>query len=104
MTRPRTDLAALLRIPRNLDSDSTAIWTRIPRQTGQSERSDAGLKGFTLSRVLGSSFWPVVEHANVFSAVIWREAQRYPRPPVRLRSLYSRLAGEPRTVYDRGIG
>ena len=33
-----------------------AIWTVIPRQTGQSERSDAGLKGFTLSLVLGSNF------------------------------------------------
>jgi hypothetical protein len=45
-----------LRIPRNLDSDSTANWTRIPCQTGQSERSDAGLKVFTPSPVLGSSF------------------------------------------------
>jgi len=45
-----------VRIPRKLDSDSTANWTRIPRQTGQSERSDAGLKGFTLNIPYGSSF------------------------------------------------
>ena len=32
----------LLRIPMNLDSDSEPNWTRIPEQTGQSERSDAG--------------------------------------------------------------
>ncbi len=44
-------------IPRKLDTDSTANWTPIPRQSGQSERSDAGLKGFTLSFVLWSSFW-----------------------------------------------
>jgi hypothetical protein len=35
-------------IPRKLDTDSTANWTPIPREPGQSERSDAGLKGFTL--------------------------------------------------------
>ena len=35
-----------LRIPLKLDTDSTANWTLIPRETGQSERSDAGLKGF----------------------------------------------------------
>ena len=38
-----------------LDSDSTANWTVIPRQTGQSERSDAGLMGCTPRRLLGSS-------------------------------------------------
>ncbi len=46
-----------VRIPRKLDSDSTANWTRIPHETGQSERSDAGLKGFTLGLVRRSSFW-----------------------------------------------
>jgi len=55
-----------LRIPRNLDSDSTGNWTRIPRQTGQSERSDAGLKGFTLSLALRSSFWPARGYGNGF--------------------------------------
>jgi len=30
-----------LRIPPNLDSHSSANWTPVPRQTGQSERSDA---------------------------------------------------------------
>jgi uncharacterized protein (DUF4415 family) len=29
-------------IPRKLDTHSTPNWTLIPRQTGQSERSDAG--------------------------------------------------------------
>ena len=52
-------------IPRKLDTDSTANWTRIPRESGQSERSDAGLKGFTLSLVLRSSFWPG-------KAAVWR--------------------------------
>jgi hypothetical protein len=52
----RGELRRWMRIPRTLDSDSTATWTPIPRQTGQSERSDAGLKGFTLSLVLGSNF------------------------------------------------
>ena len=47
----------LVRIPRKLDSDSRAIWTGIPRESGQSERSDAGLRVFTLSDVLGSSFY-----------------------------------------------
>ena len=37
-----------LRIPTNLDSDSEPNWTRIPEQTGQSARSDAGFSGFTL--------------------------------------------------------
>ena len=32
-----------LRIPRNLDTHSTASWTVIPREAGQSERSDAGV-------------------------------------------------------------
>ncbi len=32
-----------LRIPRNLDTHSTANWTVIPRESGQSERSDAGV-------------------------------------------------------------
>jgi hypothetical protein len=41
------ELAGLC-IPRKLDTDSTANWTPIPREPGQSERSDAGLKGFTL--------------------------------------------------------
>ncbi len=43
-------------IPRKLDTHSTANWTVIPRQTGQSERSDAGLMGCTPRRLLGSSF------------------------------------------------
>jgi hypothetical protein len=55
-----------VRIPRKLDSDSTANWTRIPHETGQSERSDAGLKGFTLSLVRGSSFWFGEIHAVGF--------------------------------------
>ena len=38
----------LVRIPANLDTDSTPNWTRIPEQTGQSERSDAGFR-FLLS-------------------------------------------------------
>ena len=45
-----------VRIPRNLDTDSTPNWTRIPGQNGQSERSDAGFWGFTLRMPLGSSF------------------------------------------------
>lgn len=32
----------LLRIPRKLDGRSMANWTPVPRQSGQSERSDAG--------------------------------------------------------------
>ena len=44
-------------IPRKLDTDSTANWTPIPREPGQSERSDAGLKGFTLRLGFWSSFW-----------------------------------------------
>jgi hypothetical protein len=52
-------------IPRKLDTDSTANWTLIPRESGQSERSDAGLKGFTLSLVLRSSFWSA-------KAAVWR--------------------------------
>ena len=55
-----------MRIPRKLDSDSTANWTRIPHETGQSERSDAGSKGFTLSLVRGSSFWFGEAHAVGF--------------------------------------
>ena len=43
-------------IPRKLDTHSTPNWTLIPRQTGQSERSDAGLMGGTPRRLLGSSF------------------------------------------------
>ena len=34
--------ARLMCIPRKLDTHSTPNWTLIPRQTGQSERSDAG--------------------------------------------------------------
>jgi len=45
-----------LRIPSKLDTYSTANWTLNPEQTGQSERSDAGLEGFTLSMLAGSSF------------------------------------------------
>ncbi|MDP2880312.1 MAG: polysaccharide deacetylase family protein, partial [Azonexus sp.] len=45
-----------LRIPTNLDSDSEPNWTRIPEQTGQSERSDAGFSVFTLLMSWGSSF------------------------------------------------
>jgi hypothetical protein len=45
-----------LRIPTNLDSHSEPNWTRIPEQTGQSERSDAGFRVFTLLMPLGSSF------------------------------------------------
>ena len=52
-------------IPHNLDTDYTANWTLIPRESGQSERSDAGLKGFTLSLVLRSSFWSA-------KASVWR--------------------------------
>jgi hypothetical protein len=37
-----------VRIPANLDTDSTPNWTRIPESTGQSERSDAGFR-FLLS-------------------------------------------------------
>ena len=48
--------APKLRIPANLDTDSTPNWTRIPEQTGQSERSDAGWMGFTLRMPIGSSF------------------------------------------------
>jgi hypothetical protein len=36
--RPRLGV----RIPRNLDTRSSASWTPVPRQPGQSERSDAG--------------------------------------------------------------
>ena len=46
-----------LRIPAKLDSDSTASWTRIPDEAGQSERSDAGFWVFTLLMSSGSSFW-----------------------------------------------
>ena len=42
-------------IPRKLDTDSTPNWTVIPRQTGQSERSDAGWMGCTPGRLRGSS-------------------------------------------------
>jgi hypothetical protein len=50
--------AAALRIPRKLDSHSTRIWTVIPRQTGQSARSDAGVMGFTPGIPFGSSAVP----------------------------------------------
>jgi hypothetical protein len=33
-----------VRIPRKLDSHSMANWTPVPRQSGQSERSDAGVE------------------------------------------------------------
>jgi hypothetical protein len=33
-----------LRIPRKLDGRSMANWTPVPRQSGQSERSDAGVE------------------------------------------------------------
>jgi hypothetical protein len=33
-----------MRIPRKLDSHSMANWTPVPRQSGQSERSDAGVE------------------------------------------------------------
>ena len=46
----------LLCIPRKLDTHSTPNWTLIPRQTGQSERSDAGWIGCTPRGLLGSSF------------------------------------------------
>ena len=42
-------------IPRKLDTDSTPNWTVIPRQTGQSERSDARWMGCTPGRLRGSS-------------------------------------------------
>ena len=33
-----------VRIPRKLDGRSMANWTPVPRQSGQSERSDAGVE------------------------------------------------------------
>ena len=45
-----------LRIPTNLDSDSEPNWTRIPEQTGQSERSDAGFFWFYSVDVIGVKF------------------------------------------------
>ena len=50
------DTGVLVCIPWKLDTHSTPNWTVSPRETGQSERSDAGLMGCTPRRLLGSSF------------------------------------------------
>ena len=69
----------MLCIPRKLDSRSTANWTRIPREPGQSERSDAGVRVFTLSDVLWSSFCRVGMHAFGFLAIGFGHGAELPR-------------------------
>lgn len=93
-----------LRIPSKLDSHSTSNWTRIPRQTGQSARNDAGVMGFTPGIPFGSSVVPADAHAfGLFGRQFGvRSSVIHGRPPD-CGSFISRQAGGRRWV-TRWVG